>query len=375
MWNEEKMKYLEEINNILFKVKSKNKNIIFIYTPPKVGSTSLVSSIRISASFIYSVVHIHDELMLNVLTGYKSITINDIILFNKIIGKNVFVIDIYRTPIERKISEYFEKISCYHFNNSEENLNTYPIEKIINRFNNIFPHLSTTDYYQEVYNINYPNSFNFETKYLLVEKDGINYIKLRLQDSKEWNTILSSLLKCEIIIVHDYETENKKIGSLYTKFKEVYTIPINLLEQIKSCPYINYYLSNEERNKYFSNWEKKMNYNTFSPYSIEEYYLYMNVCIENKYYNDFQSIHYMDVGCICRPCSRKREELFNRAKNGEKITEKIIHQDNVDNLKKNLLIALQNKIKLINQNYKKGKINKQSSTHLILKNIVGMKKS
>jgi hypothetical protein len=56
-----------------------------------------------------------------------NISINEIIHYNKKIGKNVFVIDIYRSPIERKISEYFEKLSCHHFNNTDENINKYNI--------------------------------------------------------------------------------------------------------------------------------------------------------------------------------------------------------------------------------------------------------
>ena len=80
-------------------------NIIFVYTPPKVGSTSLVSSLRISLSNTFSIIHIHDEIMLNYFTGIQNVTINEIIQYNKHIGKNVYVIDIYRTQIERNISE------------------------------------------------------------------------------------------------------------------------------------------------------------------------------------------------------------------------------------------------------------------------------
>ena len=91
-------------------------NIIFIYTPPKVGSTSLVSSLRLSASGKFLTIHVHDETMLNVLTSYdtsNTISINDIIEYNAFIGKNVYVIDVYRNPIERKISEYFYIVRNY----------------------------------------------------------------------------------------------------------------------------------------------------------------------------------------------------------------------------------------------------------------------
>ena len=142
------LKKIEEIKKANDKIfnsatnKSETKNnIIFVYTPPKVGSTSLVSSLRISLSNTFSIIHIHDEIMLNYFTGIQNVTINEIIQYNKHIGKNVYVIDIYRTQIERNISEFFEKLSPHHFNNTEENINNYNITKIINRFNSIFPYL------------------------------------------------------------------------------------------------------------------------------------------------------------------------------------------------------------------------------------------
>ena len=101
----------------------KNKNIIFVYCPPKVGSTTLITSIRISAFNKFTVLHIHNELMLKVLCNIDNIKIIDIIEYNKNLGKNVYVFDIYRSPIEQKISQYFEKLSIYHFNNSPQSIN------------------------------------------------------------------------------------------------------------------------------------------------------------------------------------------------------------------------------------------------------------
>ena len=136
-----KVELLKNANNILNITKSSLSKIIFIYSNPKVGSTSLVTSIRMFASHIYNVIHIHDEEMLKKLSNISNVTINEIILYNKYIGKEVFVIDIYRSPIERKISTFFEKIDTYHFNNSSKNINDYNINKIINRFNKIYPYI------------------------------------------------------------------------------------------------------------------------------------------------------------------------------------------------------------------------------------------
>jgi hypothetical protein len=132
---------------------SNSNNYIFIYTPPKVGSTTIVSSLRVSLGKSYNIIHIHDDVMLSVLTGNNDISVNNIISHLVLNNKNVFVIDVYRTSIERKMSEFFEKISPYHFNNSEENINNYSIKRVSDRFNKIFPHIENKDHYFDKYNI------------------------------------------------------------------------------------------------------------------------------------------------------------------------------------------------------------------------------
>ena len=138
--NREKRRLLLEINEKLNINKFPTNKLVFVYSGPKVGSTSIVSSLRIFGTDKISVIHIHDEEMLRILGKISGITINEIILYNKHIGRNVYVIDVYRSPVERKMSAYFEKIGVYHFNNKDEIVNTYSVDKVINRFNHIFPH-------------------------------------------------------------------------------------------------------------------------------------------------------------------------------------------------------------------------------------------
>ena len=352
-------------NSISNKTETKN-NIIFVYTPPKVGSTSLVSSLRISLSKTFSVIHIHDEIMLNFFTGIKNITINEIIQYNKYIGKNVYVIDIYRTQIERNISEFFEKLSCHHFNNTEENINNYNIDKIINRFNSIFPYLPYNDYYTESYNIPIIDNFDFKKKYLHQVINGIHYIKLRLKDSNEWGKILTPLLGNEIVIVNDYQTTNKVIGKLYEKFKKTYKIPSNLLDSIKNCKYLSYYYNEKERNEYLNTWQSKSTI-YFETYTKEQYDVYLKICLENQYIPDLDSNHYIDVGCSCKLCSNKRQYIFQKAKNGVKITEKINHIELVNEFNKNKQVI----ISQVNRNIVRPNINqvKMNTTMQSIMNI------
>jgi hypothetical protein len=250
--SDNRLEYIKEFNDAIFNNDiMKNKEIlIFIYTPPKVGSTTLVTSFRMSCARKVCVLHIHDETMLSVITGIKnnnSITINELINYNAVIGKSVYIIDVYRNPIERKISEYFELLTSYHFNTTVNNIVNYKVELLIKRFNSLFPYLGVGDYFFDKYDIDIPENFDFEKKYLLIEKNNVKYIKLRLCDSNEWGNILSNILNMDIVIIKDYQTEHKLVGEIYKKFNEAYYIPYNLLESVMQCKYFNYYNNEFEK--------------------------------------------------------------------------------------------------------------------------------
>ena len=356
----------KKISDVIYQLFNKNlntsNNFIFIYTPPKVGSTTLVTSLRISLGKSYNIIHIHDEIMLSVLTGINDVKINDIIGYLANNGKNVYVIDVYRTPIERKMSEFFEKISVHHFNNTEENVRNYSINRIFDRFNNLFPHLENGDHYIDKYNISEPVLFDFEKKYTIQEINNIKYIKLRLCDSHSWENILSTILQTEIVLISDYKTETKGIGELYNRFKNEYKLPINYFENIKTCKYFNFYYNEQERNAYLNIWATKLN-EVFVPYTNDEFKFYINLCLENQYINDVQVEHYIDNGCFCQLCNVKRKNIFFRAKNGEKTFEKIIHENVVFQEKQNIIKKgieiINKKIEIINKkrSEKRGKKN------------------
>jgi hypothetical protein len=344
----------------------KNKNIIFVYCPPKVGSTSLVTSFRLCALKKYTIYHIHDELMLKVLCGIENVTINEIINYNKSLGKNVFVIDIYRSPIEHKISVFFEKVSSYHFNNTEENVNAYPVVKIFNRFNSLFPHLTRSDYYKEVYNIPFPESFDFERKFLLQEINGIKYIKLRLKDSDEWDSILNIIFQTHIKIVKDYETEKKPIKDIYKQFKENYMIPSNLFQLIENCEALKYYYSPEERTNYLNGWSSRQT-EIVAPFTENEYIIYNKITSENQHIGEVQRNHYIDVGCSCTGCARKRQIMVYKLSIGESVDETIDHNQANEEYK---MLVYQNRMKKL-QKFIADAVNNQNKIKSVKpKNIV-----
>jgi len=331
---DDRLIYIKEFNDSIFSNESiKNKNtMIFIYTPPKVGSTTLVTSFRISCARRVNVLHIHDENMLSIITGIKNnnnVTVNELINYNSSIGKSVYVIDVYRNPIERKISEYFELLTSYHFNTTDNNIGNYKTELLIKRFNSLFPFVGSGDYFFDKYDINIPEQFDFENKYLLVDKNNIKYIKLRLCDSNEWCKILTNILNIDIVIVKDYQTENKIIGEVYKKFNEQYQIPYNLLETVTQCKYFNYYNSEIEKQNYLNKWNSKKVMSIFEPFSLEKYNFYKEITSENQFLNVIQRDHYLDHGCICNSCCFKRRQLFLKIKNVQRVDTKIIHEEAV----------------------------------------------
>jgi len=304
----------------------KNKTLIFVYCPPKVGSTTIVSSLRLSASNKITVIHLHNDVMLKVLFNITNTTVNEIIHFNKFLGKNVYVIDIYRTQVEHKMSSFFENIDTFHFNTSIEILKTYPIERIIKRFNYLFPYLVTGDYYREIYNIPVEKTeFDFENKYILTHHKGVVYVKLRLKDSHLWGDIFKKILQMDIYIVTDYETDSKNIKEVYKNFKANYKIPKNFIDIIKNSPQFLFYNDINERNEYLKTWEDKSVSDEFTPFNLEEYEFYNKISMDNHHMNEIQDQHYIDSGCSCIACDRKRKILLEKAKRGEKINDKIIH--------------------------------------------------
>ena len=92
--SEVKLSILKKINTTFKLDDTKVTKIIFVYCPAKVGSTTLVSSLRLSCSHLLKVIHIHDETMLEVLTGFKGVKIEEIIQYNVFLKREVIVIDI-----------------------------------------------------------------------------------------------------------------------------------------------------------------------------------------------------------------------------------------------------------------------------------------
>jgi hypothetical protein len=319
------------------------RDIIVLYCPEKVGSTSIVSSVRISAADKYIVFHTHDNKIASLTNNIAtSVNISDIVLNNNVYNpitnklRKIYFIDIFRTPIERKISFFFQKISEIHFNNSEENISNYPIDKLFKRFNDIFIHMKETDYFNEYYSKlgSKPiEKFDFNKKYTVIQNDNIYWIKLRLQDSDMWGDILSEILGIKIHLISDYNTSGKNIGLMYKRFKDEYKIPYNYYKLIEQCDLLSIYMEADEKNKYLLKWKEKT-CSIHIPFTNIEYKFYQKISEENRFYcANSSNIHYADDGCFCSNCSTQRKNIIQNISNN--IRQSVYIRHPYDNLYKN----------------------------------------
>lgn len=312
-----KFDLLEKANKILGLSKIKEEKVIFVYCPPRVGSTSLVSTLRLSGGHIYKVLHIHDEQMLKYVGNIHDVTVNDIIDYNSYLGRKVFVIDIYREPLERKMSEFFGKLSSYHFNADVQTLENYQIDRIIKRFDNLFPHIGIEDHFTEKYKIHkkfdLSMGFNDKKKFLSVERDNIHFIKIRLRDFDKWKEILEPILGIEITIIKDNARDNLQLSNLYKKFKEEYKIPLNFIQSISESESFKLYLSSHEREEYLKTLFPEMR-DYYNPFTIREYNAYTEISSENQQKVDIETDHYFDEGCQCEYCCKMRRITIARLK-------------------------------------------------------------
>ena len=147
--------------------------------------------------------------------------------------------------------------------------------------------------------------------------------------------MLSGIFGRDIVIVSDYQTQNKHIAGLYDKFKKAYKLPSNYIDMIKNCRYFKFYYSPQEQLNYLQDLKQTA---AFTPYTSEEYNFYVVLYLENQVYNDIDVDHYIDSGCICKECSEKRLNVLIRVKCGDRIIERIIHSECVEAVKRSKII-------------------------------------
>ena len=243
----------------MFEYEKLNNLDILVYCGGKCGSSTLHSTFKNNGYVSYKV---HDSAYFNYLCNtFKKDTdktIFDVIDFNIQNDKPIYIIDSYRTPIERKMSAFFQNLG-----KRINNYNQKTTEDIISIFNETFLYkleeYHSIDEVMKHYGLPTFTNFDFKNKYNIVKKDNIVFIKIRFNDINEWSDILSTIFEKNIVIFNENLTSNKPINKLYNEFKEKYNLPEKYIyEYLINDKEFKIYNSIEEQNKYIGYWKNKI---------------------------------------------------------------------------------------------------------------------
>ncbi len=172
-------------------------------------------------------------------------------------NKILYIIDSYRTPIERKISSFFENIIIH-----VPNYKSLSIEQLIDVFNEKF--LYKLEEYHSInevfrkYDIPLFDTFDFNKHYNITYKGTKIFIKLLYKDIDNWGTILSKIFKKKIIMRNDNISDTKDYFTMYTEFKKKYKIPKKYIDYLMTKDReFTIYNTTDEQEKYIKKWSAK----------------------------------------------------------------------------------------------------------------------
>ena len=228
-----------------------NSYNVFVFCGGKCDSMTLHKTFEMNN---YSSIHVHSNKEYQLTFKTKN-TIFEIIDSSCKNLENVYIIDSYRTPIERKISSFFENIKIHL-----PNYKNLTINEIIDFFNlnliDIIEEYHSIDAVFEYYNIPLFIEFNFEKRYNIIKKDNKIFIKILFKDIQNWNTILSEIFQKDIIMHNGNLTKNKPINNLYEEFKQNYKVPKTYIENIlKNDINFKIYNTKKEQKEYIDKWQ------------------------------------------------------------------------------------------------------------------------
>jgi hypothetical protein len=238
-------------------IDEKFRNInVFVYCGGKCGSKTLCKTLNQYFKALHN--HTAERFYIDYPGVNNKYSIFDVIDYNSQTNKQIYIIDAYRDPIERKVSSFFNNIHrCC------PNYKSYLTRRLITFFNNKYLYnieeYHPLDEVMEHYGLKPFDCFDFDKKYNIVSKGNIHFIKLRFKDIKIWDKLLSEIFKRTITILPDNISENKEYKDIYKKFKDYYYIPSNYFNNIlPNDKHFKIYNTEEEQQEYYKKWKQRL---------------------------------------------------------------------------------------------------------------------
>jgi hypothetical protein len=229
---------------------------VFVYAIGKTGSTTLEETMLRNG---FQCLHVHNNwhYQTHILKN-TSHTLNDLLEYSVQNHKRVYIIDVYRNPIERKISSFFHNFKIWLPQNQNLSLNN--VRDIFHA--TINEHIKDYSPFHNVcehFNIPVPEGFDFQKGYLRVDFKNITLIKLRFASINKWSTILSEIFEKPIRMCDANVTKNKHYYVAQQEFLKFYTPTPELLEEIEKDAYFQYFNTSQEQEEYIQKWKSKLN--------------------------------------------------------------------------------------------------------------------
>lgn len=247
---------LDEYRKIAAKFKVTGSDYIldfFINCSGKSGSMTLTESFK---ALNKRAMHIHGNKALRHHMGPIKYKVNDIIDFCSF-HKKVYVIDVYRNPIERKISAIFQGFNPV---STIAKIQACSNDELIKYVNDNF--LQTDEYNSfEEWSINmYDYPFDHDTGYKVVTKDNITYILLKFDRINDWENQINSILNTmDFKLVNKNLTKDKIIYPQYEFIKKNWAIPPEFVQYIHTNDrwkrVMQYFMTEDEYINYFKKYK------------------------------------------------------------------------------------------------------------------------
>lgn len=194
---------------------------LVVYSGGKCGGSSLYSSLLniINSIFIHNNEQ-YIECKKRGIYPFSKPQDNLNSIFENVSNECIFI-DVYRNPIDRTISSYFQ--------NYEHNIKYYNIPKFdkledeVDYFNLFIYHqLENYEGFEEVmkhYNIDKLHNMG---DYWILRKHNKTFLRLKFNKINEWEKIISNELKLNIKLRKENMSNNKSYYNKYIEFKKIY---------------------------------------------------------------------------------------------------------------------------------------------------------
>lgn len=226
-------------------------NKIIIYQYGKCGSSSLKDLFIKNGN---KVIHTHSPT--NIPTNIENI------------GTKDFVINITRNLFDRNISDYFQNITQQHhfwYLDTEEKIYIRKLGDILDNFNKkivTYTEQHLVKWYDKFFDkigIDvFGEPFCRINKYMIFNNDKYTVLVLRYEDIKQWDDIFKKIFINNLPMIPQINiTQNKKINSIMTLFKEQYVIKYSYIKYIRNIKLMKHFYITDEINNYLSKYKKE----------------------------------------------------------------------------------------------------------------------